>query len=180
MTQIGLFYGSSTSNTEYIAYDMQDMVNQQLGQEVIVVHNVGDTDFQQMLQYKHLILGIPTWDVGELQADWDIKWSAFRALDFSGRKVAVFGLGDQYGYPDTFLDAAGIVAEAVLEQGGEVVGYTATTGYEFDASLFVEDDQFMGLALDEDQQHDLSDGRIRAWIPTVLAAFGMQQAAASA
>ena len=34
-------------------------------------------------------------------------------LDLSGKKVAVFGLGDQEAYPDTFVDGLGILANKV-------------------------------------------------------------------
>jgi flavodoxin I len=178
MSKIGLYYGSSTSQTEYVAYDIRDTIEAQLGSDAITIHNVGNSDLSEMLGYSYLILGIPTWDIGQLQADWDIKLAEFETFDFSGHKVAIFGLGDQYGYPDTFLDAAGILAETVLALGGELVGYTPTAGYQFGHSLFIEGEHFMGLALDEDHQPKLTKGRLDVWIPQVLAAFGMSEAAA--
>ena len=179
MTRIGLFFGSSTSQTEYVAYEMRDAIEALLGEETVAIYNVGSTDMSQMLNYDHLILGIPTWDIGELQADWDIKWDELETLDLTGRQVAVFGLGDQYGYPDTYLDAAGMLAETVLAQGGELVGYTSTTGYQFGHSLFTEGDQFMGLALDEDHQPELTHQRVQAWINQILVEFGLSEKAAA-
>lgn len=177
MAQIGLFYGSSTSQTEYVAYDIRDMINARLGSQAVAVYNVGSSELDRMLDYDCLILGIPTWDIGELQVDWDIKLPDLEALDLSGRKVAIFGLGDQYGYADTYLDAAGILAETVLAQGGELVGYTSTQGYDFGHSLFTEGDSFMGLALDEDHQPQLTKQRLEAWIAQVLEAFGLGEKA---
>lgn len=176
MTAIGLFFGSSTSMTEYVAYDIRDTIEARLGADVIAIHNVGNTDLDKMLEYDDLILGIPTWDIGQLQADWDIKWDELISLDLSGHKVAVFGLGDQYGYPDTYLDAAGLLAETVRELGGELVGYTSTEGYQFGHSLFIEDGCFMGLALDEDHQPKMTKARVESWINEVLAAFGLGEA----
>ena len=175
MTRIGLFFGSSTSITEYVAYDIRDTIVARLGKDSISIHNVGNTDLIKMLDYDNLILGIPTWDIGQLQADWDIKWDELISLVLTGRKVAVFGLGDQYGYPDTYLDAAGLLAETVRELGGELVGYTSTEGYQFGHSLFTEEGRFMGLALDEDHQPKMTKTRIEAWIEQVLAAFGMSE-----
>ena len=54
------------------------------------------------------------------------------SVDFSGKKVAIFGLGDQEGYPDTFVDAIGVLANIVREGGDAVVGQVSTDGYEFD------------------------------------------------
>jgi len=180
MMKIGLFYGSSTNNTEYIAFDIRDMVDAQLGAESVELHNVGRAELGEMLAYDHLILGIPTWDIGELQADWDIVWSDLGTLNLSGKKIAIFGLGDQYGYPDTFLDAAGILAETVLELGGELVGYTAIEGYEFEASLFLDGDRFMGLALDEDRQSDQTRDRLETWVQQILSEFALTPEAVAA
>src|SRR5690554_3364063 len=130
MTKIGLIYGSSTSNTEYVAYDLRDILNG-IEEDLVEVHNIGMTDAAKMDSYDYLIFGIPTWNIGELQDDWDIFWSDLASVDFSTKKVAIFGLGDQYGYPDTFQDAIGMLGEEVLALGGELVGYWSTEGYEF-------------------------------------------------
>ena len=180
MSKIGLFYGSSTSQTEYIAYDIRDMIDAQVGPDTVAIRNVGSSDMSAMLDYTYLILGIPTWDIGQLQADWDIKWDELLSLDLAGHKVAVFGVGDQYGYPDTYLDAAGLLAETVLALGGELVGYTPVDeSYQFGHSLFTDGESFMGLALDEDHQPKLTKKRLDAWVVQVLTAFELSEATAS-
>jgi flavodoxin I len=55
-----------------------------------------------------------------------------------------------------------------------VVGAWDTDGYEFNASKAVlEDGRFLGLVLDQDNQKELSETRIDAWLedikPTLLA-----------
>ena len=73
-----------------------------------------------------------------------------------------FGLGDQYGYSDTFIDGVGIIGEVVLENGGKLIGQWSTDGYNFDESIAVfEKGFFCGLAIDEDNQPDLSEKRIK-------------------
>ncbi|GAB5426412.1 MAG: flavodoxin FldB [Crocinitomicaceae bacterium] len=171
---IGLFYGSSTSHTEYIAYELQEIINN-LKVNSVDVYNIGQTKAEQIKQYDYLIFGIPTWDIGELQADWDVFWATLEQLDLSGKKVAVFGLGDQYSYTDTFQDAMGILAEEVLERGAELMGYTSIEGYEFEDSiaLSIDRDEFMGLSLDEDHQSDLTAERLNHWAQQVLSEFGL-------
>ena len=175
MTRIGLFYGSSTSHTEFVAYDLRDTLNALLQEDAVEVHNVGTTDAETMNRYALLVFGIPTWNIGELQDDWDIFWADLEKVDFTDKKVALFGLGDQYGYPDTFQDAMGILAEEVLALGGELVGAWSTAGYEFEESLALSADRqaFMGLALDEDHQSDQTGERIRQWAIQVLTEFGL-------
>ena len=175
MTRIGLFYGSSTSNTEYVAHDLQDAINALLQEDIVELHNIGMADAETMNSYDYLILGIPTWNIGELQDDWDIFWGDLEQVDFSGKKVALFGLGDQYGYPETFQDAMGILAEEVLARGGELVGHWSIEGYEFEESLAltVDGKAFKGLALDEDHQGEQTPERIQRWTSQILAEFGL-------
>ena len=142
---------------------------------LLIVYNIGQSKAEMLEQYTYLILGIPTWDIGELQADWDIFWTNLEKMDFTGKKVAIFDLGDQYGYPDTFQDAMGILAEEVLVHGAELVGYTSIEGYEFEDSiaLSIDGNRFMGLSLDEDNQHNLTPDRLSHWTRQILSEFGL-------
>src|SRR5262249_45246908 len=107
--RIGLFYGSSTGVTEMVAYQIQDVWTA-LGMEPITPVNIGEVkDLSQLLNYDCLILGISTWNIGQLQDDWEIVFPQLDKLDFSDKRVALFGTGDQYGYPDNFIDAVGIL-----------------------------------------------------------------------
>jgi flavodoxin II len=167
-TPIGLFYASTTGNTEMIAEQIAALLPEQ-----IHLHDIATEGVVEMAQYQYLIMGIPTWDFGELQEDWDEHWPALQALDFSGKKIALFGLGDQLGYGEWFLDAMGALNEVLQEAGGEVVVPWPVDGYRFEASKALTQDKryFVGLALDEDGEHGLSEERIRTWMPQVLAAF---------
>ncbi|MCW5621208.1 MAG: flavodoxin domain-containing protein, partial [Burkholderiales bacterium] len=97
MATIGLFFGSSTGNTESAAERIQQLL-QAAGHEVNLL-NVYSEAIKSMEQYEYLVLGIPTWDIGEIQEDWKNVWDELDTLDLAGKKVAVFGQGDQRGYP---------------------------------------------------------------------------------
>lgn len=171
MATIGLFFGSSTGNTETAAERIQQLL-QEAGHEVSLL-NVYSEAVKSMEQYEYLVLGIPTWDIGEIQEDWKNVWDELDALNLSGKKVAVFGQGDQRGYPATFQDCIGLLGRKVRERGATLVGFMSTEGFEFDESLGLEDGKFMGLSLDDDNQRDLTEGRIVAWVPQVIAEFGI-------
>ena len=85
-------------------------------------------------------------------------------MDLTGKKVAIFGLGDQGGYGDNFCDAAGELYDCFTAQGAEVVGFTDTSDYDYSESKSVRDDKFCGLLCDEDNEYDKSEGRAGAWI----------------
>jgi len=175
---IGLFYGSSTSNTEYEAYIIKEEIDERLGEDTVEVYNIGGVSAEQVAAYDNLIFGIPTWDIGQLQEDWDAFWDQLDKIDFQNKTIAIFGPGDPYGYPDTFLDAVGILGEKVLAMGANLIGYWPTENYEFEDSiaLALNKKDFMGLALDEDNQPERTEERIQEWVPQILEEFEKAQA----
>lgn len=170
-TNIGLFYGSSTCYTEIAAEKIQAWFAEQDTAFTIALHDIKDSGVAPMLDYPLLILGIPTWDYGELQEDWENQWGDFCELDFTGKTVALYGLGDQIGYPEWFQDALGYLHQQVTQQGGKCIGYWPADGYEFDSSMALTEDHshFVGLALDEENEFDLSEERIERWCRNLLA-----------
>ncbi len=169
MAAIGLFFGTQTGQTEMIAEQIQGA----LGKGNVDLVDVAKASPEDLSAYSYLILGCPTWNSGELQADWDSFLPELDDLDLSGKTVACFGLGDQIGYADYFLDAMGMIAEKVLERGGTLVGQWSLDGYDFSESKAVMDGKFVGLAIDEDNQSDLTASRIQAWAQQLKPAFGL-------
>ena len=158
---IALFYGSTTCYTEMTAEKIQT----ELGAEQVTLFNIKDTALTEMTDHDILLLGISTWDYGEIQEDWEGHWPEIADIDLSGKIIALYGMGDQIGYTEWFQDALGMLHEQVIAQGGYVIGYWPNQGYEFAASKALTEDQkhFVGLALDEDNQYDASDERITTW-----------------
>ncbi len=111
-----------------------------------------------------LILGIPTYGEGDLQSDWEDNLDKLKSADISGKKVALFGTGDQETYPETFIDAMGVLYDQVVAQGAVVVGFTETDGYAFTKSGAERNGRFVGLALDEDNQSGQTGKRITTWV----------------
>lgn len=164
--KVGLFYGSSTCYTEMAAEKIRDI----LGPELVDLHNVKDVPAQRMMEYSILILGIPTWDFGEIQEDWEALWSELGTLQLEGKNIALYGMGDQLGYGEWFLDALGYLHDVLKPQGARFIGYWPTDGYEFTSQKAVTPagDQFVGLALDEVNQYDLSEQRLQQWCEQIL------------
>lgn len=166
---IGLFYGSSTCYTEMAGEKIRD----KMSPYTVNLHNMADTPVTDIAHYDRLIFGIPTWDYGELQEDWEAVWDDLDALDLNGKIVAIYGLGDQVGYPEWFLDAMGYLHAKLLALGATIVGYWPREGYEFTGSQALTEDgtQFVGLALDDENEFDQTDARISAWCEQVKTAF---------
>ncbi|MBV6622584.1 MAG: flavodoxin FldA [Rivularia sp. (in: Bacteria)] len=168
MSKVGLFFGTQTGNTQTEA----EIIQKELGGESVVdleeIYQAEPSDFDE---YENIIIGCPTWNIGELQSDWEEFFDQLDNIDFSGKKVAYYGAGDQVGYPDSFQDAMGILEEKISERGGKTVGYWSTEGYDFSESKALRNGKFVGLALDEDNQSDLTDERIKAWVAQLKKEF---------
>ncbi|WP_410013613.1 flavodoxin FldB [Sodalis sp. C49] len=164
--KVGLFYGSSTCYTEMAAEKIRDI----LGPDLVDLHNIKDVPPSRMAEYNVLILGIPTWDFGEIQEDWDAAWSQLSDLDLSGKIIALYGMGDQLGYGEWFLDALGYLHDVLAPRGATFIGFWPTAGYEFTSpkALAADGEHFVGLALDEVNQYDLSEERLQLWCEQIL------------
>lgn len=168
--EIAIFYGSSTCYTEIAAEKIAAIL---VAQQAVDLYNIADTSIAVAEQYQHIILGIPTWDYGELQEDWENIWDNIDTVNWAGKTVAIYGLGDQEGYPEWFQDALGYLWTKVDSLGATTIGQTSVAGYHFSASKALTPDgkYFFGLALDEDSQFELSEQRIDAWCRQIAAEF---------
>ena len=168
MEKIGLFYGSDTGNTETIALKIRDKISK----ENVFVVDMYDASVEEFAKYDKIILGLSTWHDGQLQSDWDTFFEEFKEVDFTGKTVAIFGLGDQYVYCDYFIDGVGIIGEVVKNNGGEIVGKWSTEGYEHtESKAETEEGFFLGLAIDEDNQFDQTDDRVDTWVAQIKKEF---------
>lgn len=163
-TPIAIVYGTDTNNTEEIAHKIAKQWTE-LG-HTTEIFNISDIDADTLAQYEFLILGIPTWDFGGIQSDWEDIGEDLAALNLKGKLIALYGLGDQFGYGDYFVDAMGWIYEHLQNSGATFIGSWSTEGYDFTASraCIESKDQFIGLAIDEDQQFELTDERVEQWV----------------
>lgn len=164
MATVGIFFGSDTGNTENIAKQIQ----KQLGSDIAQIHDIAKSSQNDMEQYDILLFGIPTWYYGESQCDWDDFFPTLEQIDFSTKHVAIFGCGDQEDYAEYFCDAMGTLRDIISEKGATIVGAWPTTDYHFESSKAVNDDgNFVGLAIDEDRQPELTEKRVQQWVAQI-------------
>ena len=170
MKNVKLIYGTDTGNTEHVidTYIINELDNNNFEYELVEVSDISIDDW-----YSHdfYILGIPTWYDGELQSDWENYFETFKTLDFTGKTIAVFGLGDQIGYDEWFCDGVGILSKVILEKGGNLIGYwPKDNSYEFETNpkSLLNENTFFGLTLDEDNQEDLTQKRCSEWFKQIV------------
>jgi len=159
MEKIGLFYSFASKKTAKIAGIVYNSFS---GNDVQLI-NVDEVKKENFHVFNNLIIGVPTWFDGELPNYWDELLPALEEIDFSNKRIAIFGLGDQKGYSENFCDAIGIMATFFEEKGASIVGKIPLDGYTFEGSKAVRDGQFVGLPLDQENQARLTNGRIELW-----------------
>lgn len=174
MSKIGLFYGTDTGNTERAAKRIKELLEQKFGAGSVDLLEIYRKKKDDMSKYDWLVLGMPTWYDGELQGDWEEFITEMNQIDFTGKKVAFFGLGDQYGYASYFCDALGMFSDIVEKNKGTLIGFTSTQGFEHDFSKAQRGDRFVGLCLDVDNQDELTESRITGWVAQIIGEFESQ------
>ena len=167
MEAIGLFYGSTYGMTEKVA----DKIKKAFGRSAKVdIYNLKDSSVEDMGKYTNLIFGTSAWGIGEMQDDWERYIDSLSEIDFSKRKLALFGLGDQKEYPESFVDGLGTLYCRLPEKEC-VVGYWPVEGYDYYFSLADRDGKFVGLVIDDHTQKELTDKRVKDWVKTLKKEF---------
>lgn len=167
MKKIGLFYSFNSHKTKLVA----EKIIEKYGDDKIDSINAETVTEEQFLSYDRLILGVPTWFDGELPNYWDEFVPALEDLDLTGKKIAIYGLADQKGYPENFGDAVGLMADLVRKCGAEIVGETSPEGYVFESSKALQNNKFIGLILDQENQARLTPKRLDMWIEELKKSF---------
>lgn len=144
----------------------------------IDIFDVVSFDISKIKDYQLLVLcgstiGAENWLDVKDDNEWNRFFVKLRKYDLSETKVASIGLGDQVLYPGHFVDGLAVFKEEMERVGAKMIGYWPTKGYDFTDSDGMEDDMFYGLALDLDQQDELTDDRIDKWVKQVKKEAGL-------
>ncbi len=169
MSKTALIYSFNTQKTLRAAKLITEAYSGNL-EEV----NVEDINAEKFLSYDQYIMGVPTWWDGELPNYWDEFLPDLEELNLKGKIFALYGAGDQKGYPENFVDAMGILAGVLEECGGKLAGFTKNEGYQFESSKALRDDKFCGLPLDFENQARQVKPKITAWVEQVKKEFSEQ------
>lgn len=164
MNNIGIFYGSATGTTEKVARRIGEL----LKLDADDIHDVASTAPSKTGDYGVLVLGTSTWGSGDLEDDWYDFLDGLEALDLRGKKIALFGCGDET-MSDTFCSAVGELHDRLVNTGATFIAPYDTIGYTFDNSAAkpADDLEAYGLLLDEVNHPELTETRLRGWTDLV-------------
>ncbi|MFO1431988.1 MAG: flavodoxin [Candidatus Competibacteraceae bacterium] len=161
--KIGLFYATDTGNTRTVA----KLIKQQLADAEVKLYNVTKATTDDLEGCDALIFGTPTLGDGELPETLEAFLPMLESVELSDKPVALFGLGDQVNYPKEFVDALGILYRKLKKRGVKFNGFWPLDGYKFEKSRAVVDGKFIGLVIDQDNQEELTEGRVSTWVKQI-------------
>jgi Flavodoxins len=157
MSKVVIVYASAGGATEEAAYKMKGLI------EGAAIYDIRRIGMSILAPFDFIIMGTPSAGYGDLVSYWRPILPEFDRFDFTGKKFALFGLGDAYQFGDSFAGGLGKLYKA-LEGRVEIVGSTSTEGYSYEASDAEIDGRFVGLVLDHANESLLTNGRIEKWI----------------
>lgn len=167
MSKTAIFYSFHTNKTSKVS----EKIIEAYGKDKLEVVNAEEVTEDNFLKFDNYIIGVATWWDGELPNYWDEFVPAIEDMDLKGKKFAIYGLGDQKGYPENFNDGVGIFAEIVEKQGGTLVGFTSREGYDYESSRAERGNQFCGLCVDQENQARMTKGRVEKWVESLKKEF---------
>jgi flavodoxin I len=162
MANVGIFVGSSGGISLGAAQQLKELFE---NSELINMEEDYD-DLEQFDEFDVLLIGSSTWGQGDVQRDWvdPLYEMQNEEPEFSGKKVAFFGAGDQESHPEEFVTALGKMKDIFTKLGADTeYGYTSTEGYRYKYSYAQKEDKFCGLAIDGINQEDLTQERVFNW-----------------
>ena len=164
MKKIALLYWGKGGSTEKVAH----LVYDQFDSEMIDIFDLESFNIKNLDKYETLILGAATigadyWEEASANNLWNRFFRDLENIDLSGKTVAFFGLGDQVLYPDHFVDGLGLFQKELSKTNAKIIGQWPVEGYDFTDSEGVKDGMFYGLAVDENNQWDMTEERVKKW-----------------
>ncbi len=155
-----IIYGSTTGNCATAAEYIANLLNC----EAIDVSKATKANIEEN---ELVIFGSSTWGIGEMQDDFEPFLDVLKDVDFSNKKVALFGTGDGMSFSDSFVDAMGEIYEIISERGAKVIGKTKATDYDYSESRAEVNGEFVGLALDYDNDSSSAEESMANWVKTI-------------
>ena len=119
---IGIYFATTTGKTEDIAERIHGLLDS--AEDPKDISDVDD--LAEFSNHDGIICGIPTWNTGadseRSGTAWDSILEEIGELSLSGKKVAIFGLGDSSTYTENYCDAMEELHRYFQQAGATMIG----------------------------------------------------------
>ena len=173
MTKTALFYSPEGGNVDSVANRLGELI----GTDKVDIIPVKELEKGDLDKYNKIILvgstvGTDHWNNETIVDEWTEFFKMIKEISFEKKKVAIVGLGNSVLYPSHFADDMAVLYEGIIKQNAKVFGSVDSKDYDFEDSEAVNDDGFFcGLAIDEDNEAELTTERLEKWISILKSDF---------
>ena len=168
-----LFYSPKGGNVNHVA----NMLGEMIGNDRVEIIPVKEAKMEDVNRYDQIILigstvGVDHWNNEAVPDEWPEFFNKIEEINFEEKKVAIVGLGNSFLYPSHFADGMADLYEKIKKKNARIFGSVEAKGYDFTDSKSVDEDGiFCGLAIDEDNEDELTPGRLEKWISILKSDF---------
>jgi flavodoxin I len=166
MSKTAILYSPQGGNVNSVANKLGEMI----GNDKVDIIPVKEVEKGDLYKYNKMILvgstvGADHWNNEIVVDEWIEFFAKIKEISFEKIKVAIVGLGNSVLYPSHFVDGMANLYERITKQNAKVLGFVDAKDYSFTDSEAVNDDGFFcGLAIDEDNEPELTTERLEKWI----------------
>jgi flavodoxin I len=173
MKKIIIVYWPKGGNVESVAA----RIREKTGETDSLLLDAASAQLKNLKSFDLLILGASTagaatWEDASGSNPWNRFFDLLDKTCIREKAVAFFHLGDQVLYPHNFVDGLELFRNEMEKRGAKIIGQWPVEGYEFAASRGAKKGVFFGLALDEDNAHNLTNARIQKWVAALMHELG--------
>ncbi|WP_426711245.1 flavodoxin [Cetobacterium sp. SF1] len=166
MEKIGVFYGSTGGRTEAVVKKLQHFFPNNECEFFDVAKGISE-----IKNFNNIILATPSYGAGDIQDDWAGNLSNLEAIDFSDKTIGLIGCGDQYSFGAFYVGGLRELYNVLERKNASVVGFTESSGYEFDDSPAIKNGKFVGLVIDDSFDCNEILKRMATWAEEIKKSF---------
>jgi len=166
MSKTAIFFSPQGGSVDRVAHTLSVLI----GNDKVDILPVKEVETKDLNNYSKFILvgstvGADHWDNEVIVDEWTGFFSKIKEISLEKKKVAIVGLGNSVLYPSHFADGMATLHEKLSTQNAEILGKVDSKDYDFEDSEALDDEGFFcGLALDEDNEAELTTERLENWI----------------
>ena len=166
MSKTALYYSPVGGNVNRVA----NMLGALIGNDKVDIIPVKEVEEGDLSKYDKFILlgstvGADHWNNESIVDEWPEFFTKIKEISFEKKKVAIVGLGNSVLYPAHFADGMANLHKKITEKKAKMFGAVDAEDYTFTDSEALNDDGFFcGLAIDEDNEEELTTERLEKWI----------------
>jgi len=173
MKKTAVFYSPQGGNVNDVANKLGALI----GNDRVDIIPVNQAEAADVDKYNQIILagstvGADHWNNEKIVDEWAPFFERIAGNGLKGKKAAIMGLGNSLIYPDHFAADMADLYTKTKNLGAEIFGFVDAKDYDFtDSDAVNEDGFFCGLAIDEDNEPELTEGRLKKWISQLSSDF---------